>query len=207
MRLLPAKNWIDSKDGALIHIWEGKFVCWHSCKAFFEVGRRVLFTLKFEISNHLWNVGRKLSQLLLETSVVKGASETLSNGFSDLRISVLNWLLIHRLVLSGAIGRSFLTNGVSNISLIHLLFLRQNLLCQALWQVTSLGIFVEHACEPGLHFSFDSESLPLHILHLLFNRRDALLKDGRVKHSSLIEHSTHLSLITAHHGGISTTTT
>ena len=73
--------------------------------------------------------------------------------------------------------------------------MQQELLGQALWQVAPLGVFVEHVRETLFHLRLNSKGFPLHILHLLLNRREAPLQDCGVEQASIGEHSTHVGLL------------
>ena len=70
--------------------------------------------------------------------------------------------------------------------------MRHYFLSQTLRQVSSLGVLVDHVIEPSFHFCLDRQGLSLHVLHLLLDCRDALLKNGGVQHARLGEHVAHI---------------
>ena len=73
--------------------------------------------------------------------------------------------------------------------------MQQELLGQALRQIAPLGVFVEHVGETLFHLCLNSEGFPLHILHLLLDRREAPLEDRGVEQASIGEHSTRVGLL------------
>ena len=54
-----------------------------------EVRSCIFFALSSELALELWDLGRELSELGLESGVIESAAKTLSDGFSDLCVAIL----------------------------------------------------------------------------------------------------------------------
>jgi hypothetical protein len=108
---------------------------------------------------------------------------TINWGRSVRRLNVLH---LCRLAL---LSDSFLYSALVLLELVI-----KDLLGQALGQVTSLVVLLDHVTEATLHFGLNAEGLTLDIFHLLLDGFNTLLEDCWVESACLIEHGAHAGL-------------
>ena len=98
-----------------------------------------------------------------------------------------------------AFRSTFFANSLPDVLLVEFLLVRHDLFGQALRQVASLRVLVNHVIESSLHFRLDLEGLALHIFHLLLDCCDAFLKNRGIEHASIREHIADIRLVTGPH--------